>query len=212
MQEYQPTGVPSDNSRPQATDGSPSAGQSRVQRLQELSIVPGQTASTPEEHFQEPPETGETQLTPAPPTRPRSPGPSRTLSPAMQTWSGQAPAVTEGTEGQQSALDRENSGVSPDRHGSVTPTPRNPQNTTTPFDTPSPPPRDPQGWQGGPSRHGKGRRTVPYSDEEIGPDGGDVYMGDSPNFAPRQQRYEGVCFIFFLPFSHPHPPAEPSRD
>ena len=57
--------------------------------------------------------------------------------------------------------------------------------------------QSPRGLQGGladPSRHGKERRTDPYSDEEGGAGGGgrdDVFMEDSPNSPSFTQRQDG---------------------
>lgn len=50
---------------------------------------------------------------------------------------------------------------------------------------------DAQGGKAGPSRHGKGRRVEPFSDEETGAGGGDrdVPMEEGSNHAQYQQHH-----------------------
>ena len=114
---------------------------------------------------------------------------------------------------------------SPVRHGSVTPTPGNPRNTTSNSsprnprgdevaETYTPPPRNTQSGQAGTSRHGKQRMIEPYSDEETGAggDGGDVPMEDNANSIPHRQQYGGVRFIFIPIYSHIHSSLESTRN
>ena len=170
-----------------------------------LPTIPGETAPTSDEHRRTPPETRGAQyvLAPTPPLPSSSCAQITSLAPHKP--SDQDLDVTENLSGRPPTPDGGNDAASPTRLGSTTPTQRDQHNTSVPLASPTSPSIGRQdGWTGQ-SRHGKGRRIEPYSDEEIGSNGGDIPMGDASNSIPRQQHYgevqfvSGICFPILMP-------------
>jgi hypothetical protein len=138
--------------------------------------------------------------------------------------------------GQEVTLGEGTSTPTPTRHGSITPTAGNPNNTTTALDSAAQSLKGLWGRMVGssrlhdgvgsdleeeseevrPSRRGTRRRVEPYSGEEIGAAGGnrgDVSMEENcSNHAQHQQQLGEVRFTSALVFFGAYLPQEPTRD